>query len=806
MANKSEQNISKQMIQNIKNYNDEIKTLEGFVEGVRKNPGMYIGSIGDPGFMNMIREIVQNALDELNKEKSPCDSVRITYDERSFTTIVEDNGRGIPFNNIIRIFKEQHTSSNFEKEAGEFSSGLHGVGSKVTNALSNKFIVDSFILGEGKRVEFDNGRPWKKGEQSIPKKEAQGKQGTRVIFQPQIEVLGELSVTWKQVYDLIKLILPLNVLGAVIYFTGIDSKGKVHSYTLKNQDGIIQYLIEDTTKPLIKPIHLFKNNGVMKADIMFTYDMSEAGVTAIHAFSNFCPTASGTHLDGFYDGLGYFFSNYMNRIYLAKDTGKKKNSKAKKITVTAADTRTNLCAVIAAAHIRPIFAGQSKERLSNEEMRPFVKNMVMDALNVWSKENPTDFNKICRYLKEVAELRVKSDTEKIKLTSKYTSSPLSGLPSKYVAPIGKKDLELWICEGDSAAGTMKNCRINARQGYFPIRGKILNVFKATRQKAFENAEIAGIIAIIFDKYPGFDINKLGTKNFKIDVSKIKWSKIIFGTDADADGKHINKLLLAFFLLYMPELIAAGMIYVAKPPLYGLFTGKRDSNKKKIMHYFTERIDYVKYVQKEFSRKYQVTDSKNRLLTNAELSKLLYVNIDYTYEVNKIANRYSIDPVLLESILILRKDSAKVMERKLKKIFPFISTSTKNGIIIIEGIANERYQTIFLNNRLLDDCKDIIAIINNNRELLYKINNTPGGIYDLMNLFDRETPPNIERYKGLGEMDGTKLFQSTMNPENRTLIQYTMDNAVDELNQIRYYENNLYELVSDVKVNRFDIMD
>ena len=149
--------LSSEMVDNIKNYGDEIKTLKDFVTSVRKRPGMYIGGIGDLGFKNMFREIIQNGFDELNKEKSPCDTVWITFDERTFITVVEDNGRGIPFGRIIKIFENEHTSSNFDKSKGEYSSGLHGVGAKVTNALSKFFMVDSYILGEGRHVESNDG-------------------------------------------------------------------------------------------------------------------------------------------------------------------------------------------------------------------------------------------------------------------------------------------------------------------------------------------------------------------------------------------------------------------------------------------------------------------------------------------------------------------------------------------------------------------------------------------------------------------------------------------------------------------------
>ena len=795
--------MSQEMIDNIKNYADKIDTLEDFITAVRKRPGTWLTGVGDPGFIGMIREVFQNSLDELNRVDSPCDKVVVMYDERTLSVVIEDNGRGIPFDNIIRVFTSAFTSSNYTKKAGEYSSGLNGVGAKVTNALSSKFIVESFILGDARRVEFKDGYPWNKGEVKIPNKN--GKQGTRIMFQPSTAILGDLATTWQQVFGLVKMLVPLNKLGAVVDFEAIDANGKSHKERLVNKDGIMSYLIEDTTKPLIKPIHLFKDNGTMKAEILFTYSLDENAETTIHAFSNYCPTMAGTHVDGFMDGIGYFFSNYMNKTYISKDasTAKKKSTKNKLSSVTAADTREALCAVISAAHLDPQFIGQAKERLSNQDMRPFVKNMTIDLLDRWSKDNPNDFLKICKYLKSVAEIRAKGETEKVKISNRFSSSPLTSLPSKYVAPIGKKDLELWIVEGDSAAGNMMNYRAKEMQGYFPIRGKIANAFTMTRAKFLSNAEVAGICTIIFDGYKDFDINKLGTSRFKIDVTKLKWKKIIFGVDADADGKHIATLLLSFFVVYMPELLEAGMIYEAQPPLYGIANGK-GSNKK--MTYLNEKMDYVKIIQKEFIKKYTITTVDKKSISQAELAKILYKNMDYTYEVLRISNRYAIDPTLLESVLLLRGESAIKMQRQLKKVYRFIDVEENNGTKIISGIANDQYQTIFLNERLLSDCLNIISIINNNKHMGFYMNGQPIGLYELMYAFDSMAPSNIERYKGLGEMDERKLFESTMDPNNRTLIQFTMDDAVKTLETLRYYENNLNELIQGVKVSRFDIMD
>ena len=779
--------LTQEQIDNIQNYGNEIQTLKDFVESVRKLPGMYIGPIGNRGFINMVREIFQNSYDELNKNSSPCDSVVVSFDERTFTVIIEDNGRGIPFGHMIKIFQNQHTSSNYEKKKGEYSSGRHGVGAKVTNALSTFFKIESYnsILGEGRVVEFKDGYPWDKGEVKIPN--PNNKQGTVITFTPDMKVLGQLTVTWKDVYQLISMLMPLSKKGSTAFFNAIDINGKKYSEVIHNNDGMLTFIVNMTPHPLAMPISLFKDTGVMKMDIMFTYDANDMGDESIIAFSNSCPTTAGTHIDGFKEGIAYFFTNYMNKVYLVNSTGKKNK---KELKVTAQDTRVGLKAAINAAHLEPNFTGQAKEILSNEDMQPFVKNGVIDALEEWSKNNPKDFAKICRYLKDVAELRMKQDKEKINLNKKYNSSSLTGLPSKYVAPIGKKDLELWIVEGDSAAGTIKNHRDNKTQGYFPIRGKIPNAFEKSAKEFLENAEVAGIINIIGGGYG---------KNF--DITKVKWDKVIFGSDADADGAHICSLLLRFFILYMPQMITEGRVYKAVPPLYGLETSKNNTI------YFTERIDYIKYVQKLFAKNNEICYADGKAMSNNDLTKLLYINADYTYELSRIANRYAVDPELLESLLLLHlaKADFKKLKTAIEKKYRFIKVTKVNGVTHIQGSLNSKIQTLFYNDRVIDDCEKIIQILNKNKSLSFKINGVTANLYELMYKFDKSSPKNIRRFKGLGEMDGESLNESTLSKDNRVLIQYTLEDINFAVNEIRYYEDNKEKLLEGIEVSRFDVI-
>lgn len=784
MANKK-LNLTQEQIENIQNYGDEITTLKDFVEAVRTRPGMYIGYIGNKGFMNMVREIFQNSYDELNKNESPCNSVIISFDERTHTTIVEDNGRGIPFGNIIRIFQNQHTSSNYEKKKGEYSSGLHGVGAKVTNALSSFFKIESYnaVIGEGRVVEFKDGYPWKKGEVKIPNPD--NKQGTVITFTPDLTVLGDLTVSWKDIYNLVNMLMPLSKKGSIAYFNAIDSNGKKYSEVIHNTDGIFTFIVQMTQHPLIMPVSMFKDTGYMKMDIMFTYDANDMDSENIMAFSNSCLTVAGYHIDGFKEGLAYFFTNYMNKVYLVNSSGKKN----KNLKITAADTRAGLKAVLNVAHLEPMFSGQAKEILSNEDMQPFIKNGVIDALEKWSKDNPKDFAKICKYLKDVAELRLKQDKDKVNLNKRYNSNSLTGLPSKYVAPNGKKNLELWIVEGDSAAGTIKNNRDTNTQGYFPIRGKMPNAFEKSPKDFLENAEVAGIINIIGGGYG---------KNF--DISKVKWEKIIFGADADADGSHICALLLRFFILYMPQLISEGRVFKAVPPLYGLETGKKTI-------YFTERIDYIKYVQKLFAKNNEICYPNGKAISPSELTKILYVNADYTYELMRIANRYAIDPDLLETLLLLHLSGAdyKKLKSAIEKKYRFIKVSKINNVINIQGSLNNKIQTIFYNERVISDCSRIIDILNKNKNVSFMINGKISNLYELMSKFDDSSPKNIRRFKGLGEMDGPSLEESTLDKNNRILIQYTLENVKSAINEIRYYEDNKEKLLEGIEVSRFDVI-
>ena len=827
--------------ESIRNYGDKIETLPDFVDAVRRFPGMYIGAKGNIGWKACIREIFQNAVDEIIRKESPCHYVKITFDERDQSAIVEDTGRGIPHGKIITIYATAHTSSNYTKEKGQYTSGVHGVGSGVAMALSKTFDIWSYVLGKAKQVHFDSGVPWADGEKDIPC--PSGRQGTTIRMTPDHDVLDSVDLSCDDILDLVLKVYPLMNIGDRIDFLGIDKHGNIkYQEQFVNKDGIISSLYMKTQTPLVAPIHFGDDTGYMKAEIAFTYDSSDLTSSEdVTSYANYTPTTGGgTHVNGFMDGLCNFIRNYMNKIYLGEKS---------KIYVVNNDIKTGLKAIVVAAHLNPVFAGQFKGILSNEDIYKFIKDLTYKSLEEWSKTSPNDLQKVCKFIKEIAEIRMKSDDNKIKLSNNYETSALTGKPKKYVAPSGNKNLELIIVEGDSALGSAKNSRDSSVQAIFPIRGKIPNAFKESKAKFLANQEIASIITIIGGGYG---------KNF--DITKVKFDKIIFLADADPDGSHIDTLLLRFFIMYMPELISSGKVYRAVPPLFGI---KNGNNNK----YFTTKLDFTKYIQDLFARTHTLATTTGRKLTSRETTDLFFRNIDYKDKMDFVANTFAIDPDLLESVLydlssyitigsssiiatmvklpkvksspveksssssdddeeeINMEDipittgsvsaavsyslspafSAKTMRSDLKKKYRFIDIFENNGVIRIEGLVNSKYQYVFINDKFISSCIPLIEMIKNNIDLFYQVDGVNISLYSLMCKFEEMVPSGLTRYKGLGEQNPEQLGVSALRPDgDRTLIRYTIESAKEEIESLRRIDSSMASLLRDMSITKADI--
>lgn len=757
-----------------KNYAKEIKEIKDFVAQVRQTPDMYVGKVsGNVAFITMAREIFQNSIDEILKGNAYSNNIYVTYEESTHKFTVEDNGRGIPHGLINTIFGTGHTSSNYDKQLYDYSAGKNGCGGSMTNALSHIFTVDSFCLGKGKHAEFNEGYMWKKGEVDIPCKD---RQGSIISFIPNEDIIGNITCTWLDVYKLISIIVPSTPIGTHVEFTGIDSKGKQHIETIENKDGIMTYLINMTQYPYIQPIIVGNDNGKMKCQIAFTYDTTaENSFEEIISLNNTCPTEDGTHVDGAIDGITKFFRNYMNKIYLNNDKKKKKQ-----LVCSASDIRVGLKLAVVTCHLKALYNGQAKETLSNPDIIPFVSETVQNGLQEWSKTHSNELQKLCKFFKEVIEMRLKSEDAKVKLSTKFQSSSLSGgLPSKYVKPNGNKGIELIIVEGDSALGSARNVRNHATQGIFPIRGKMPNAFTKSIQAMLANEEVASILTIIGAGHG---------KNFNIDKCKV--DKVIIMADADPDGAHIRTLVLRFLAIYCRPLVEAGRVYCALPPLYGIPQGRNGHR------YFGTKLEFIKYIQSYFTSNNVITDLKGNSLSKKEITDTLYDFSNYVTDLERVANIYAIDPFLLEDILINLGKNDKVFTSNLKKKYRFLEFSNENNVKIISGVVNDKYHKIYMNDMLINAFNKLLSYIKKStyKELL--LNGEQVSMYRFMIEFNKFMPPKLSRFKGLGEMDPKMLAESTLLPDNRTLVQYSFEDFDKEIKEMRYINSNKDMLLED----------
>lgn len=789
--------LSESFKNEVDSYEKSFKTIERFIDGVRAKPGMYIGPLGEAGLLNMFREIFQNAMDQILLERSPCNHVEVYYNELNNMVRVSDNGLGIPFEKIIDAYTKGHTGTHLEKgkEPGNYSAGTYGIGAKATNALSEYFDVKSFhYSGICKHVRFERGIP--KVVEEIPNPEF--RQGTEIEFVPDYTVLGETPLGEKAVRvlvsDILSLILPTTP--ATIHLVTVDHKNQVRDLYLTNERGIVGVVLDmqdEDTKLLIEPIYGTVDTGEMRLDVAFSFSTNPSGEEIV-AYANLCPTSTtnkNTHVQGVLDGICGWFSNYMNKIYLT-------DREKQKIKVTSNDVMMSLRLMISAYHLEPQFTGQAKEVFSNADFRPFAKAVVSDILDTWSKARPGDLNKYSKFLKDVTAARIKSETEVIKATAKYNTDVITGLPDGYIKPTGspKDGLELFIVEGKSALGSAKDARDPKTQGIYPIRGKILNAFQATNSAISANVELMSIAKILGGGY---------LRNF--DLSKVKFKRIIFMTDADNDGAHIADLLLLDVLKLFPGMVEAGMVYKAVPPLYGVPVGK---NKIK---YFSTRPDYARYMQDQYYKSHEVLYATNRKKVEASVfASILMDNANYLYDMKTVSERMKLDPKLIEEVIVsyLKNEKIEALRKRLTAEYRFMKSENIkkiNDSIKIKGLINGKVQTLFYDKNFIEECGSIIAPIKkalSENHMEFIVDGNVMGLYDTV--FAAMNTSAVSRYKGLGEMNPDQLSESTMDANTRTLIRYTVNDINETMKVIRHYDSNKKEILKHIcDVDRDDLI-
>ena len=785
-------NLSKEMIENIKNYSKKIKTIDEFVDSVRKNPGQYLSSIGNEGFMNCIREIFQNSTDEMDRIESPCNKVWIEFYEKDLRTIVTDNGRGLPPEDIVRIYTKDHTSTNYDKEKGNYSSGTHGSGSKAVNAVSSLFRVKSFRLGKGYEIEFSEGKPLKKyatSDKKVPfkPKEIPNKnnyQGLIIEFTPDFSIMKTITVTVEDVYQMVQELYPLYKIGDRVEFTGHKADGTIIHDDIINQDGVMTYLVRNTDKPLIKPITFGFDNMTMKADVAITYTPDLTKGAYVETFANFTKvdTDRSTPSRGFFKGLCDFFRNYMNKIYLV-------NNK-RKLEVTNSDCMTGLVAAVSSAIVHPIFDSQAKNVCKNEELFDFVKDLTYTSLQNWSKQNPDDLQKVCAFLKDAATARANADKEKINITKKYKTDSLTKTPNGFIKAENKDHLELFIVEGLSAASPCQTSRDTKYQAIFPIRGKMLNAFSNSKQKMMKNEEVQAILGIL-----GCGVGK------DFDISKCRYDKIIILSDADYDGFHIRTLVLNFLLVYCRPLIEDGRVYAAFSPLYHINRGGKN------WKYFIDKTDFNRYVMDQFVANNKIFHMKpKKEFSKKEITDLVEKFDKYDMLMDSISSNLAIHPVLLEDILILqysdKYNKFSTFKKAIEKKYQYLKVSQKNGYTVVDGLAYDLSHTIILTQQFFDFCRPLLAPLAKS-EKRYLLNGNKVGLYELVKTFKASEPSNIERAKGLGTLNAVEIGISTLDPKNRKLLRYTAKDIDKEIEELRRINDNKFILIEGVDMSNFE---
>lgn len=536
---------------------DQIQVLEG-LEAVRKRPGMYIGSTSTVGLHHLVWEIVDNAIDEALA--GYCTHIEVTIEDNGSITVV-DNGRGIPVDiqsktgrpAVETVYTVLHAGGKFGGGSYKVSGGLHGVGASVVNALSSELVVEVSRGGKIHRIEFERGTIAKELHIAGEREET----GTKVNFKPDATIFTEtVDFKYEILNERIRELAYLNKNLRITLEDKREDREKTDTYVFEG--GIrsyVQHLNEDKTVLFEEPIYLEGELEGIVVEIAMQY--TDSYHTNILSFANNIHThEGGTHESGFKAALTRVVNDYGRRSKIIKDN---------EDNLSGEDTREGLTVILSVKHPDPQFEGQTKTKLGNSEIRTVVDRLFSSHFDTFLMENPRTARLIIDkgLLASRARMAARRARE---MTRRKSGLEIANLPGK-LADCSSKDAEkceLFIVEGDSAGGSAKQGRSRMYQAILPIRGKILNVEKASMDRILNNEEIRSLFTAMGTGFGS-----------EFDVSKARYHKLILMTDADVDGAHIRTLLLTLIFRYMRPLLDAGYIYIALPPLYKVKVGRKE---------------------------------------------------------------------------------------------------------------------------------------------------------------------------------------------------------------------------------------
>ena len=767
---------------------EQIKVLEG-LEAVRKRPAMYIGNTDVIGLHHLVYEIIDNSVDEAMV--GACDRIEVTVHVDSSVT-VEDNGRGIPVDNHPTekvsaaevIMTKLHSGAKFDNESYTFSGGLHGVGASVVNALSE--FLEMEIKRDGKVwfQRYVRGKP--QGPLAVTGKARSN--GTRITFRPDSEIFTEATISFGTLSQRLREIAFLNP-GLTTIIT--DERGNKEPRTFFYKGGIAQF-VQDLNKNKNalhpKPIYLEGEKEGVKVEMALQYN--DGYNEDIYCFANNINNRDGgTHLIGFKSALTRTFNSY------ASNGGLTKNLKE---SISGDDVREGLAAVLNVKLQNPQFEGQTKGKLLNSEVKGIVEAIINEQLAIFLEEHPSVGKKIIEKGIEAARARIAARKAR-DLTRRKSALEISSLPGK-LADCQEKDpaeAELFIVEGESAGGSAKQGRDRRYQAILPLKGKILNVEKARLDKMLSNQEIQTIITAL-----GSGIGT-GEDNDGFDVSKLRYHKIIIMTDADVDGSHIRTLLLTFFFRKMRPIVERGYLYIAQPPLFKVKKGKKE-------RYIKDEADLEDYLLElgvedvKLSSKTEPTPVSGKRLIDLVKKVLRYHDLLRHFEQRKR------DPMIIDTFVrdydfgadLLRDPKAaeqklKSVRKKLAQAYPKLPQvdfyvnedpgqsakmircmSRKNGtqmetILDLKFVMSPEFDELRKLAKTMETAGAAPFVVQSNGDKMTFTNLKE--VVDYI-LSQGQKGQEIQRYKGLGEMNADQLWQTTMNRESRTLLKVTVEDA------------------------------
>ena len=754
---------------------ESIQVLEG-LEAVRKRPAMYIGSTAANGLHHLVYEVVDNSIDEALA--GYCDEVKVIIHEDNSVT-VEDNGRGIP----VEMHEKQnksaaevvmtvlHAGGKFDDDgegAYKVSGGLHGVGVSVVNALSSRLDLEIRRDGKVHLQSYHRGIP----TEPLRVEGETIKRGTKITFWPDNDIFDTSDFSFSTLSQRLRELAFLNA-GVRITITD-DRTEKSNEFVYEGGiRSFVEYLNRAKSPLHQQPIYFHGVKGGVEVEVAIQYN--DGYDEKIFSFANNINThEGGTHLSGFRGALTRTMNSYATTNKLLKNV---------KIAISGDDMREGIAAVISVKLSDPQFEGQTKTKLGNSEVKGYVETLMNDQLATFLEENPQVAKKILE--KGIEAARAREAARKARdLTRRKGALEGLSLPGK-LADCQEKDpalCEIYLVEGDSAGGSAKQGRERRYQAILPLKGKILNVEKARFDKLLTSNEIRTLITAMG--------TGIGKDDF--DIAKLRYHRVILMTDADVDGSHIRTLLLTFFFRQMPEIVERGHLYIAQPPLYKAKRGKRELYLKDddaLLDYLLDTGTEGVALEMEKGKK---------ILRGKQIIPMLRNIINYNQHFEKIVNR-GVPGEILKIFLqgkirngFADKANLEPLAEKLRQEEPqakFVVQENPDRILVTFGNLHARIdrQTVEILSSheyklLLQAFKQVEDICLHDPVYLVAEGKDNVEVSDRQELLDvflarAKKGQYIQRYKGLGEMNPDQLWETTMDPEKRVLLQVTIEDAV-----------------------------